>query len=129
MSLHESIERRKSSAAGAQCAVPVESAAMLELVTWRGARWAFPWSHLASAKFAGTDDADELSLVFTTHRVLVKGANLSGLWKDVVGLRLGLLCELPEKYRSKQEGDAGFVSLIEVSPSNLAVADLHSRNS
>lgn len=115
MSLHQSIERRqKADSAVGKVAVPSETAVMLELVTWEGARWAFPWSHLASAKIAATDRHDELVLSFTTHNVMVEGENLGKLWGDVVGLRLGSLCEFPVSYRAKQGKETPFVTRIVV---------------
>lgn len=115
MSLHESIERRrKSEPTAPECAASPTTLPTLVVRTWKGERWALPWSRLDHAKLFEAEGQQRLILTFTTHCVTVTGENLHLLWDGVAAFTVGSLRELPAEYRLKPVDDAAFIRRIEI---------------
>ncbi len=115
MSLHERIEgRRKSDAPAVESDGEPVAAPTLQLLQWKGARWAFPWSHLATAQFVVVDSGESLILSYPGHQVTIAGENLSELWEDLSNFRAPILRELPSEYGPKLAPHTAFITKIEV---------------
>lgn len=115
--LQQSINaRRAADMAALACASVGEPAPALVVAIWQGESWVFPWSHLASVRWEGSEGRERLSFVFTGYVVGVEGWNLRSLLTDIAAFRLGSLRELPSEYENKLSADAPFVSRIGVRP-------------
>jgi hypothetical protein len=113
--LNQILERRR--AAEVPTAQPCHSndaqPASLLVTTPAGESWVFPWHHLTSARLAVVEDRGELQLVFTSHKVTLRGFNLTPLRDLVATVRLATIRPAPTKY-TKSAGDEPFIDSVEV---------------
>ena len=88
----------------------------LQIHSWNGETWVFPWSHFSAARHQGTGESEQLVLSFANHEVVVDGVRLLSLLPEIAGFRLDSLRSLPTKYEPQGNGSEPFVKRLSVRP-------------
>ena len=86
----------------------------LQIHSWDGEKWVFPWSHFSAARHQGTGESEQLVLSFAKHEVILDGTRLALLLSDVASFQLDCLREMPTKFRAQVSQTEPFVARISV---------------
>ena len=92
---------------------PVRS---LQIHSWNGESWVFPWSHFSAARHRGTGESEQLVLSFANHEVVLDGSRLLSLLPEIAGFRVDTLRGLPAKYEPQGNGSEPFIKRLSIRP-------------
>jgi hypothetical protein len=86
----------------------------LQIQSWNGEKWVFPWSHFSAACHQGSDETGQLVLSFANHEVVMEGARLALLLPEIASFRLDNLRDMPAKFRSQADKNEPFITRVSV---------------
>ena len=86
----------------------------LQIHSWNGEQWIFPWSHFSVACRQGTDESEQLVLTFGNHEVVLEGARLALLLPEIASFHLDSLRDMPADVRSQADQSEPFISRVSV---------------
>ena len=86
----------------------------LQIHSWNGEKWVFPWSHFSAARHQTTGDSEQLVLSFANHEVVLDGARLALLLPEIASSHLDCLRDMPAKFRSQADKNEPFISRVSV---------------
>ena len=101
-------------------AAPVRT---LQIHSWNGDKWVFPWAHFSAACHQGSGESEQLVLSFANYEVIVDGARLALLLPEIAKFHLDGLRDMPATYRSQSSKDEPFISRISVQSASTPAAD------
>ncbi len=97
-----------------------EAVRSLQVHSWNGEKWVFPWSHFSAACHQGTGGSEQLVLTFGNHEVILEGARLALLLPEIASFHLDCLRDVPAKFRSQEANDEPFITRVSIrSASNI----------
>lgn len=88
----------------------------LQIESWNGENWVFPWSHFSAARHQRNSGGEQLVLSFANYEVVVDGARLVLLLPEIAGFRVDTLRGLPAKYELQSNGSEPFIKRLSVRP-------------
>jgi hypothetical protein len=95
----------------------------LQIHSWSGEKWVFPWSGFSAACHQSTGEGEQLVLLFANHEVVLDGARLALLLPEIASFHLDCLRDMPAKFRSQTDNEP-FISRVSVrSASDLRETD------
>ena len=86
----------------------------LQIHTWNGEKWVFPWSHFSAARHKTTGESEQLVLSFAIHEVVLDGARLALLLPEIASSHLDCLRDMPANFRSQADKNEPFISRVSV---------------
>jgi hypothetical protein len=86
----------------------------LQIHSWNGEKWVFPWSHFSAACHQGTGESEQLVLSFANHEVVLDGAHLALLLPEIASFHLDSLRDMPTKFRSQADKNEPFITRVSV---------------
>src|SRR5579871_2443363 len=86
----------------------------LQIHSWNGEKWVFPWSHFSAARHQTTGDSEQLVLSFANHEVVLDGTRLALLLPEIANSHLDCLRDMPAKFRSQADKNEPFISRVSV---------------
>jgi hypothetical protein len=86
----------------------------LQVHSWKGESWLFPWAHFASACHHCVGTKEHLALTFAEHLVELEGIRLALLLPGIAGQEFVCLRSLPPKYNAKGSENEPYISRISV---------------
>lgn len=92
-------------------AAPVRT---LQIHSWNGEKWVFPWAHFSAACHQGSGESEQLVLSFANCKVVVEGARLALLLPEIANFHLDCLRDMPERFRSQAGDNEPFISRVAV---------------
>ena len=114
--LQETLQKRRAteSRPSRSCDSAEEAVRSLQVHSWNGEKWVFPWSHLSAACHQGTGESEQLVLSFANHEVVLDGARLALLLPEIASFHLDCLRDMPAKFRSQEDKDEPLISRVSV---------------
>jgi hypothetical protein len=85
----------------------------LQIHSWNGDKWVFPWAHFSAAYHQGGDN-EQLVLSFANYEVVVDGARLALLLPEIANFHLDCLRDMPAKFLSQADKKEPFISRLSV---------------
>ena len=86
----------------------------LQIHSWNGEKWVFPWSGFSAACHQGTGESEQLVLSFAKHDVILDGARLALLLSEIASFHLDCLRDMPAKFRGQAGLAEPFIARISV---------------
>lgn len=86
----------------------------LQIHSWNGEKWVFPWSHFSAACQKGSGESEQLVLSFANHEVVLEGARLALLLPEIASFHLDSLRDMPAKFRSQGDKSEPFIGRVSV---------------
>jgi hypothetical protein len=86
----------------------------LQIHSWNGEKWVFPWAHFSAARHQSTGESEQLVLSFANHEVVLDGARLALLLPEIASSHLDCLRDMPAKFRSQADKNEPFISRVSV---------------
>ncbi len=86
----------------------------LQIHSWNGEKWVFPWSHFSAAHHQGTGESEQLVLSFANHEVVLEGAHLALLLPEIASFHLDCLRDMPPKFRAQADQNEVFITRVSV---------------
>lgn len=86
----------------------------LQIHSWNGEKWVFPWSHFSAAYHQGTGESEQLVISFANREVVLDGVRLASLLPDIARFHLDCLRDMPAKFRSQADQNEPFISRLSV---------------
>lgn len=88
----------------------------LQIDSWNGEKWVFPWSHFSAARLQNNGKSEQLLLLFADHEVVLDGSRLVLLLPGIASLHLDSLRSLPAKYELQRNASEPFIERVSVRP-------------
>lgn len=92
-------------------AAPVRT---LQIHSWNGDKWVFPWAHFSAACHQGSGESEQLVLSFANYEVIVDGARLALLLPEIANFHLDCLRDMPAQFHSQADKKEPFISRLSV---------------
>ena len=86
----------------------------LQINSWNGEPWIFPWSHFSAACRQGADESEQPVLTFVNHEVPLEGARLALLLPEIARFHLDNLRDMPADVRSPADQSEPFIGRVAV---------------
>ncbi len=86
----------------------------LQIHSWNGDKWVFPWAHFSAACHQGSGESEQLVLSFANYEVVVDGAQLALLLPEIANFHLDCLRDMPAQFRSQADKNEPFISRLSV---------------
>ena len=114
--LRETLQQRRAAELphGRSCESAETAVRTLQIHSWNGERWVFPWSHFSAARHQGAGESEQLVLSFAKHEVILDGARLAVLLAEIASFHLDCLRDMPEKFRAQAAQAEPFIARISV---------------
>ena len=103
---------------------PADSAVRaLQIDSWNGEKWVFPWSHFSSACLQSNGKSEQLLLSFADHEVVLDGSRLELLLPEIANFNLESLRSLPAKYELQRKVSEPFIERVSVRPVGASASE------